>query len=279
MKQIILKKGQVLSEEMPTPICNKNNVLVQNYYSLISAGTETTSINFSKDNIIKKALNYPDKIAKGLNMLKRKGITETFKLAMNFLEFPTPLGYSCAGKVLEVGENIKDIKVGDLVACAGAQNANHAEIVSVPRNLVTKIPDGLDLKSACSASVGAIALHSVRQLDPKIGETVAVIGLGLIGNLVAQILKANGNKVIGIDIDNDRTKKAKELGIDFVLNPNEKNILLEIQKITNNNGVDGTILSASNKESNLINLSLDITRRKGCIVVLGAVGLNIHRNQ
>ena len=222
MKQIILKKGQVLVEETPAGVCNKDSVLVRNQYSLISAGTEMTSINFSKDNIIKKALNYPDKIAKGLQILKRKGIVETLKLAQNFLDFPIALGYSCAGEVIEVGTNILDIKVGDLVACAGSANANHAEIVSIPRNLLVKVPEGLDLKNACSASVGAIAMHSVRQLDPKIGETVAVVGLGLIGNLVAQILKANGNRVIGIDIDNSRIKKAKDMGVDFVLNSLEK---------------------------------------------------------
>ncbi len=279
MKQIILKKGQILVENTPTPVCGEGNVLVKNLYSLISAGTEITSINFSKDNIIKKALNYPDKINKGFQILKRKGIVETFKLAQNFLDFPTPLGYSCAGEVLEVGKHIPDIKVGDLVACTGSSNAHHAEIVSVPRNLLVKIPNSLDPKLACSAGVGAIALHSVRQLDPKIGETVAVIGLGLIGNLVMQILKANGNRVISIDIDNTKLKKAKELGSDFIINSSEKNVILEIQKITNNLGVDGTIISASTKGNELLDVSLGITRRKGCVVVLGAIGLLIHRNQ
>jgi len=279
MKQIILKKGQISLEEVPTPICSENNVLIQNYYSLISAGTENTTINFSKANIIKKTLNYPDKIAKGFQILKRKGVTETFKLTKNFLEFPSALGYSCAGKVIAIGDNIKDIKRGDMVAGSGAQYANHAEIVSIPRNLLVKIPEELNIKTACSASVGAIALHGVRQLEPQLGETIVVIGLGLIGNLVAQILKANGNKVIGIDINNLRLKKAEELGIDFVFNSTNTNLTQKILKITNNIGVDGVIIAASVNNSTLINESLDFTRKRGRVVVLGVVGLNIQRNR
>ena len=252
MRQVLFKQGKVVIEEVPAPGYGANDILVENLFSLISSGTEIASLNFSNQPLILKILKYP--IA---------GVTP---------------GYSCCGKVIKVGKNIGDIKKGDIVACAGANIASHAEFVAVPRNLVVAVPDGISFEDACSATVGAIALQGVRQADTAVGESVIVVGLGLIGQITSQILLASGVKVIGIEFSRERIKKAKDNGLVTAFSPDNKNLLNKIKYLTNSQGADATIITAADPSNDeIINQSLSITRKRGKVVVVGDIGLKINR--
>ncbi|MBI2637975.1 bi-domain-containing oxidoreductase [Candidatus Peregrinibacteria bacterium] len=275
MKQLLLQKGEIILEEVPPPAISDNEVLVKTRYSLISTGTELSGIAMSNQSLLTRAMKQPHHVKKALKMASEKGLVQTYKIIKSMLDFGTPIGYSLAGEVVEVGKNIRDICIGDLVACSGAGVANHAEFVAVPRLLVSRIPDGLELKQAASVTLGAIAMQGVRQANPKLGETVAVIGLGLIGQLAVQILKAAGTRIIGVDPDEKRCNLAKKLGANFALTAADAN---EIQKITEGFGVDATIITASTQSHEPLQKAMEITRRKGIVVVVGAVGLNLQRN-
>ncbi|MGB9726653.1 MAG: bi-domain-containing oxidoreductase [Minisyncoccia bacterium] len=277
MKQVLFKQGKVVVEEVPSPKINDNSVLVENYYSLISSGTDLTSLSFSKAPLPLKVLRYPTKLSKGLRLVKEHGLFQAYKIAKGFLESGVAPGYSSCGKVIKVGKNIKDIKEGEIVACAGAGFASHAEYVVVPRNLVAKVPEEVSFKEATSTTLGAIALNGVRQADLKIGESAVILGLGLIGQLTAQILLANGIKVIGIEPSKQRQEMAKKLGVKYVLEI-KKNLKEEVLGLTNFYGADATIITASNPQDNsIINLALELTRKKGKVIVLGDIGLKIER--
>lgn len=289
MQQLLIQKGNVHSEEVPPPAISENEVLVKTAYSLISTGTELAGILMSQESVVTRAFKQPHNVKKALKMASEKGFFATYKIIKGMLDFGTPIGYSLAGEVVEVGSAVTDIKKGDLVACSGAGVANHAEFVAVPRLLVTKIPQGLDMKQAASVTLGAIAMQGVRQADPRLGESVAVVGLGLIGQLTCQLLNAAGCRVIGIDLDEKRVKisaslltnrhaplsGAKELGATCALLPSE---LDEIKKITDGFGVDTCIITASTESNEPLQQAMEITRRKGRVVVVGAVGLNLKRS-
>ena len=277
MKQLISEGKELKIVDLPVPTINDNQVLVKNYYSIISTGTEISNISFMKDPLYKKVLNYPDKIQKALKMVQTKGLAEVLRIGMDFLNIPREWGYSSCGKVIEVGKNVRDIKIGDMVACAGAGKANHAEYVAVPENLVAKVPAEVEYIYASSATIGAIAIQGVRQCNPLLGETIVVVGLGLIGRLTAFILKANGVNVIGIETNPARIQLATDTGFIKVINPITQNVLNEI-KFLNSNLVDGVIITASSKDNKLINQALEITRKKGRVVAVGNVGLNISRS-
>lgn len=275
MKQLLLQKGEIVLEEVPPPAISDNEVLVKTHCSLISTGTELSGISMSKQSLLTRAMKQPHHVKKAMKMASEKGLVQTYKIIKGMLDFGTPIGYSLAGEVVEVGKNIRDIKKGDLVACSGAGAANHAEFVAVPRLLVSRIPDGLNLKQAASVTLGAIAMQGVRQANPKLGEFVTVIGLGLIGQLTVQILKASGCRVIGVDPDEKRCDLAKKLGANFTLTTADTN---EIQKITEEFGVDATIITASTESHEPLQQAMEITRRKGTVVVVGAIGLNLQRS-
>jgi len=278
MKQVLFRKGKVVVEEVPAPKGGANNVLVETLYSLISSGTEMSSLTFSKQPLPMKVLKYPTKLAKGLRLVKEHGIFEAYKIVTGILEAGVTPGYSLCGHVIGIGKNITDLKEGDLVACAGANLASHAEIVAVPRNLVVKIPEGVNLEEAASTTLGAIALQGVRQADLRVGESAVVIGLGLVGQITSQILLASGVKVIGIEISKSRIKKAQEHGLKFAFSPTNKNLINEINRLTNFQGADATIITASNPENNIIiNQAMALTRKKGKVVVVGDIGLKIER--
>ncbi len=277
MKQLISEGKELKISELPVPTINDDQILVQNYYSIISTGTEISNISFTKDPLYKKVLNYPDKIQKALKMVQTKGLSEVLRIGIDFLNIPREWGYSSCGKVIEVGKNIKDIKVGDMVACAGAGKANHAEYVAIPENLAVRVPNNVNCKDASITTIGAIAMQGVRQCNPLIGETIVVVGLGLIGQLTALILKANGVRVIGIETNEARIKLALKNGIKDIVNPITQNIINEV-KFLNSNLVDGVIITASSKDNKLINQALEITRKRGRVVAVGNIGLNILRS-
>ena len=278
MKQLVFKQGKVVVEEVPTPACSAGQILVENLFSLISSGTELSSLNFSGQLLPLKVLKYPTKLAKGIKLVKEQGFSNAYKIVTGMLQAGVTPGYSCCGRVMKVGKKITDIKKGDIVACAGVNIASHAEFIAVPRNLIVKVPNGVSFEDACSATVGAIALQGVRQADLRVGESVVVVGLGLIGQLTIQILLASGIKVIGIELSKERIKKAKENGLANIFSPTDKNFLNKINHLTNSQGADATIITAADpSDDEIINQALLITRKRGKVVVVGDIGLKIDR--
>lgn len=276
MKQVLLRKGSVIVDEVPAPVVGRGQVLVEVAYSLISTGTEISVVGGARKSLLKKVLENPDNIKKVFGYLKNAGIKKTVDTVKNKIESGQSLGYSCSGIVIGVGEGVSGFKIGDKAACAGAGKANHAEVVVVPENLAVNIPQKCELKDAASVTIGAIAMQGVRRASLSLGETVAVTGLGLLGQLTVQILKAAGCRVIGIDVDLRRVETAKRLGADFCFmnNPSVNN---DIANITGGFGVDSTILTASSESDELVQQAMEITRKKGKVVVVGAVGLSLKR--
>jgi len=216
MKQLIqsYRTGKMEVCEVPKPLCKDEGIVIQTEASVVSAGTEKMIIDLAKKSLVGKAKARPELVKQVIDKMKQEGIIQTVQKVFNKLDEPVSLGYSCAGRVIEVGSKVTKFKVGDRVACGGGEYASHAEVNYVPRNLAVKIPGDVSFEEAAFVTLGAIALQGVRQADVRLGERVGVLGLGLIGLLTVQILKASGCKVIGADIDEDKLKIAEDLGID-----------------------------------------------------------------
>jgi predicted dehydrogenase/threonine dehydrogenase-like Zn-dependent dehydrogenase len=277
MKQVFIKKGKVLIEDVPAPLVEENSVLVEVAYSVISTGTELSGVKKTEESLINKALKNPKKVKKVIDFLKGKGIKKTVDVIKSQSGGILTPGYSCSGYVIQVGKNVSDIKKGDRVACGGAGKASHAEIVSVPRNLVVRIPEGCTLKQAASVTLGSIAMQGLRRCNPQLGESVAVIGLGLLGQITIQLLRINGCRTIGFDIKPERVKKAIEFGMDKGFVVKRVNVQEEVKNFTEGYGVDATIMTAATKSSEITQMALEITRKKGRVVVVGNVGMDINR--
>ena len=276
MKQIIqdLKTGATVLEEVPVPQVKSGYVLIQTTRTLVSLGTERMLVEFGKANLIDKARQQPDKVKQVLDKIKTDGLQPTLEAVFNKLGQPLPLGYCNVGKVIAVGKGVTEFVVGDRVA----SNGNHAEYVCVPKNLVAKIPDNVTDEEAAFTVIGSIGLQGIRLLNPQLGETVVVTGLGLIGLVVAQLLKANGCKVIGIDFDQQKVDMAAAKGI-IAINP-AKGIdpVKFVQEQTNNIGADGVIITASTKSDEVIHQSCEMSRKRGRIILVGVIGLNMRRD-
>jgi len=279
MKQLIqsFKTGELGLFEVPAPVCQENGALVQTTVSLVSAGTEKMLVDFAKKSLLAKAKDRPDLVKQVIGKMKKEGVRNTLEKVFTKLDTPIPLGYSLAGRVLEVGSNMSGLNVGDRVACGGAGYANHSEINYVPKNLMVKIPDGVDDIDASFVTVGAIALQGVRQTEPKLGERVAVIGLGLLGQLTVQLLKANGCKVIGSDVDPDKIALAKKLGADEACHAGD--LITKANEFSNGYGVDAVIIAASTMSNQPVIDAAEISRMRGRVVFLGMVGMDIPRNE
>ncbi len=277
MKQVLVKKGQAVVEDIPAPLVSNNTILVEVKYSCISIGTEMNNVSLSKMPLWKRALKQPHNAKKALKMMATNGILRTHKVIKGMLDNGVPSGYSCAGEVIEVGENITDIKVGDHVACAGAQCAFHANVVSVPRNLAVKIPSTLDFDVASTVTLGSIAMQGVRRANPTLGETFVVVGLGILGQITVQLLQANGVKVIGIDLDLSRIATAKNFGMAHGLTIESESDLAEIYRLTDGQGADGVIITAASASDKIVSQSFQMCRKKGRVVLVGDVGLNLSR--
>lgn len=284
MKQIISRKGKILIDEVPPSGIDRQSALVRVSHSVVSVGSEMSGVGAKAgDSVFRRVIKDPSKALKGLELIAEKGLAGALhrigEMQRNLDEAPAlALGYSCSGTVVAVGEGITDLKVGDRVACGGAGRAVHAELVSVPRNLMVKVPLGVDLLDAASATVGAIAMQGVRRADVRIGEYVAVVGLGLIGLLTAQILNAAGCRVIGIEPVDDKLDILRELGCHLAVNPETMDTRDEIQRHTGGHGVDAAIITASSQSDEIIQQAMEITRKKGLVVVVGAVGLGPKRD-
>jgi predicted dehydrogenase/threonine dehydrogenase-like Zn-dependent dehydrogenase len=266
------KTGELRVEELPPPQLPAGGVLVRNACSLISVGTERTSVKTAQASTLGKARSRPDLVRQVVDNAKREGVVATYRKVQTRLDNYKELGYSSAGVVLDSA--IPGIGPGDRVACAGT--AYHAELVSVQKNLVARIPDGVDFDQAAFVALGAIALQGVRQADVRLGDSVAVIGLGLVGLLTVQLLKAQGCRVIGIDIDSQRFGLARKLGCDDCTT-SDRDASLVVDSFTHGYGADAVLITASTRSNQPIELALDIARRKGTVVVVGAVGMDIPR--
>ena len=277
MKQVLqnYKSGDLVLDDVARPVCKPGGVLVQTAFSLVSSGTERMKIEQAKLSLLGKAKARPDQVQKFLQNARQEGFVKTYKKAMDRLDTPTPLGYSCSGRVVEVGRNIDEFHVGDWLACAGVGFANHAEVNFVPANLCAKIPEGVSLRDAALTTVGSIALQGVRQGQVSLGENVAVIGLGLVGQIVAQIFKAMSCRVIGIDLDDSRLKLAADLGSDFVFNGKEELLLEKITHATLGEGIDTVIIAAATSSNETIMLAGNILRDRGTIVIIGNVKMDL----
>ena len=275
MKQIIqdLKNGDTLLEEVPVPRVKSGSVLIKTTRTLVSLGTEKMLVDFGKANFIQKAKQQPDKVKMVLDKVKTDGLLPTMEAVFNKLGQPLPLGYCNVGEVVEIGKGVTEFSVGDRVA----SNGNHAEYVCIPKNLVAKIPDNVSDEEAAFTVIGAIALQGIRLLNPTFGETIVVVGLGLIGLITAELLKANGCNVIGFDFDPQKITIAKEKGI-TVVNPADGTDQVKfVESVTNGIGADGVIITASSKSNEIISQSAKMCRKRGRIVLVGVVGLNISR--
>ena len=278
MRQVIqsLKNGELIVEEVPAPVVVPGRVLVRNRFSFVSPGTERANREIAKSSLLEKARQRPDQVKKVFEKIQTEGFASTFQKVKSRLEEPVPLGYSCAGEVLAVGEGVKGLFPGDRVACAGAGYANHADVVCVPKNLVVKIPDGVTDEDACAATLCAIALQGVRVTDPRIGEVVGVIGLGLLGLITVQILKANGCRVFGVDLDPEALERALAQGADRAVLRKEN--LVEIAaSMTSGEGLDAVILTAATDSNDPVELAGTLCRRKGRVIAVGTLPMEIPR--
>lgn len=277
MKQILqsYKSGELWLAETPVPLCGAKGLLVQTRASFVSAGTEKMLVDFAKKNIVGKAIAMPDQVKKVIRKMKAEGIMSTLEKVQTKLDQPIPLGYSSAGIVEEVGNDVTGFTVGDRVACGGAGFANHAEYNYVPKNLVVKIPQNVTFETASCATVGSIALQGIRQCDVRLGETVCVMGLGLLGILAVQMLKAGGAKVIGFDPNPVRCALAKKLGADTAVS---ENLAGECQCLSEGYGVDSVLITAATKSSEPVTLAGEICKMRGRVVVTGMVGMDIPRD-
>lgn len=275
MQQLVIKKGQVSVATVPAPQVEAGCVLVQTAYSLVSTGTESSIVKSSGESLITKAKD-PNLLRLGLDAVKRNGLKKTLELVRGMQESETAFGYSLSGTVVAVGEDVTEFQVGDLVACAGAGKANHAEFVSVPKNLVARLPKNVDLADAASTTLGAIALQGVRQAEPKLGDVTVVIGAGLLGLLAVQMLEANGCIVVVSDTDPSRLSLAKELGAAHAVKPDA--LAKTVDNLTGSHGADATLIYAATSSDAPLNQAMQVTRKRGTVVIVGAIGMLLNRS-
>ncbi|MCY1282977.1 Inositol 2-dehydrogenase/D-chiro-inositol 3-dehydrogenase [compost metagenome] len=277
MKQVTqtLRTGVVETNDVPVPTLNDKFILVQNSTSVISAGTEKTKIDMGKKSLLQKAKARPDLVRQVIGKIRTEGLKKTLQTVNSRLDSPSPLGYSCAGTVVAVGGLVEGIQPGDRVACGGADYANHAEFVAVPKNLVVKIPANVSDEEAAFTTVGSIALQGVRLAAPLLGETFLVVGLGLLGQIAVQLLKANGCNVIGTDLDPALVGRAEGYGAVGV--PPGGDVARICNALTAGHGVDGVLVCAGTSSNAVIQLCGAVTREKGRVVVVGAVRMDIPR--
>ncbi len=261
--------------EVPAPLCKGRGAVVRTCASFVSAGTERMLAEFAKKGLVGKALQMPDQVKKVIRKMKTEGVFATLEKVQAKLDQPIPLGYSSAGVVVEAGRD-SGFNVGDRVACGGAGFANHAEFDYVPRNLMVKIPDGVSFEDASCATVGSIALQGVRQCEVNLGESVAVIGLGLMGILAVQMLKASGCRVVGFDPNPSRCKLAEEMGCDRAVS---ENFAAECMAFSGGFGVDAVLITAATHSDEPVTVAAEISRKKGRVVATGLVGMNLPRDQ
>lgn len=274
MKQIIqdLKNGRTILEEVPAPLVKKGHVLIKTHRSLVSLGTEKMLVEFGKSSLISKARQQPDKVKQVLDKIKTEGLIPTLEAVFNKLDEPLPLGYCNSGEIIAVGDGVTEFAIGDRVASNGA----HAQFVCVPKNLVAKVPDSVSYEDACFTVIGSIGLQGIRLAEPTIGETFVVIGLGLIGLLTSQLLLANGCRVVGFDFDESKLILARKYGVE-AFNSSLNDPIKIVEQLTDSIGADAVLITASTKSNEVISQSAAMSRKRGRIILIGVIGLDIQR--
>ena len=278
MKQIVqnARTGALEIAEVPAPRPGPGQIRVRNHFSVVSPGTEALALDFARKSLVDKARSRPDLVRQVLRKLRDEGPLATYQTVVNRLDSPQALGYSSAGVVIDVGLGVSGFSVGDRVACAGAGYANHAEIIVVPENLAVLVPEGVALEHAAFATIGAIALQGVRIAAPALGETGVVVGLGLIGQLTVQLLRANGCRVLGVDLQERRIKQALEQGAEWGAAPSA--IPATWREVsTAGHGADFAIVAASANSAAPIQQAAELCRARGRVVVVGAMPMELDR--
>ncbi|WP_425840284.1 bi-domain-containing oxidoreductase [Streptomyces fractus] len=280
MKQVVqnYKSGELAVLDVPEPGCKPGGVLVRTAYSLISTGTELMKVSEAGMSMLGKARSRPDQVAKVVQSVATNGVPATYRKVMGKLDSYTPLGYSLCGIVEQVGPGVDDVKVGDLVACAGNEHALHAELNWVPKNLYARVPDGLAPRHAAFGTVGSIAMQGVRQGEPQLGESALVIGLGLIGQLVVQLLTASGVRVVGVDPDPARCELAERQGADACGDPESAAVVAAVAELTDGHGVDQVYLAAGGSSNQPVELAAKLCRDRGRVVDIGKCRLDLPWN-
>ncbi|MCB9192438.1 MAG: bi-domain-containing oxidoreductase [Flavobacteriales bacterium] len=278
MKQLTqeLKSGKMEIMEVPFPALNKGSVMVRNHYSVISAGTEGKTVTDARKGYLAKAQSRQKEVKQVIDMVKTNGLMPTYKLVMNKLEAPSALGYSTAGEVIAVADDVTEFKVGDRVACGGV-SASHADVVCVPKNLCVKVPENVDLKHAAFTTIASIAVQGIRQADLRMGENCLIIGMGLIGQMTSKILSASGIRPIGVDVSDAQVEQSKAVGIQDVYNRNTPGIEDLIMKFSNGSGVDSVIITAGTSSLDPVELAGAVARKKAKVVIVGAVPTGFNR--
>jgi len=274
LKQILqsLKTGVTEVSEVPCPSAKHGQLLIRTSQTVVSTGTERMLVEFGKANLIKKALQQPEKVRMAVDKINTDGLMPTIDAVRSKLDQPLPLGYCNAGVVLD--SNVSEFEVGDRVV----SNGNHAEVVRVPKNLCVKIPDEVDDETAAFTVLGAIGLQGIRLIQPTLGEAIIVTGLGLVGLMCVQILRANGCRVLGIDFDSHKCELARQYGAETVDLSKGEDSLIAAQHFSRGRGVDGVIITAASKSDDIMHQSAEMCRKRGRIVLVGVVGLNLRRD-
>jgi predicted dehydrogenase/threonine dehydrogenase-like Zn-dependent dehydrogenase len=277
MKQVLqhVRSRRLEVAEVPAPGCRPGGILVRNTASLLSAGTERMVTEFASKSMLGKARERPDLVKQVIDKVKRDGLVPTARAVVTRLDQPIALGYSCAGVVIEAGSEAAEFSVGDHVACAGMGYASHADVVFVPKNLAATIPAGVSDEDASYVTVGAIALQGLRVADVRIGDNVVVIGLGLLGQLTVQMLLANGCRVFGIDIDDDKIALVRAFGADGMARSGP--VEDAVNTFTRGHGADAVIISAATTSNDPIELAGRIARDRAAVTVVGAVQMDVPR--
>lgn len=280
MKQLIqnFKTGELYVDELPIPSLQEGMVLVGNAYSLISAGTERGTVKTAQASLLGKAKARPDLVAQVLQNIKKEGLKATLEKVKTKLDSLKALGYSTAGTVIASADTNGYFKPGDRVACGGQDYASHAEFISVPQNLVVKIPDNVSFEEAAFTTLGSIALQGVRQADPRLGECVCVIGLGLLGQITCQILRANGCNVVGIDVSTATLNQAIQSGANLAMLRSDSNLISACENFTHGHGFDSVIITAGSPNNDPVVLATELLRKKGKLIIVGAVKMDIPRD-
>src|SRR6476659_9696750 len=278
MKQLLqnLRTGEATVAEVPVPVAQPGRLLVRTAASLISAGTERALTELGQKSLLGKARERPELIGKVWEKVKTEGISQALEGVRDKLDQSHAVGYSAAGVVIETAADVTEFRAGDRVACAGTDYASHAQVISVPRNLCVRLPDGLSFEEAAFGTLGAIALQGVRLAEPTLGESVVVIGLGLVGQLTVQLLRANGCRVFGVDVDEQRVQFALASGADAGSVPAEAKD--KVLAWSRGRGADACIIGAATSSDEPIELAGEISRLKGRVVAVGMVGMTVPRN-
>lgn len=276
MKQVLIKSGVAVVEDVPAPQVDRKYILVAVTRSCVSVGTEVAGLKMSGLPLYRRALKQPENVLRVVEMMHDQGIKRTIDRVRGKLSAGSPTGYSAAGMVIAIGEEVDGFSIGDRVACAGAGIANHAEIINVPVNLAVKIPQFVSDQDAATVTLGAIAMQGVRRTIPTLGETIVVIGLGILGQITMQLLKANGCRVIGTDLDEKKVNLAIQHGMDEGLLGGE-NLVDRVLRLTDGYGTDAVVVCAATASDDVISQAMQATRKKGRVVLVGDVGLGLKR--